>query len=77
MVSFIVTAMWTPDVTVFLGVYKDLLTEFKMRPILGYLDLMDESKWAMSPKSWLSLCFFFCKYDKKMNSFVSVALVPT
>jgi len=44
MVSFIVTAMWTPDLTVFLGVYKDLSTEFKVRPVLGYLDLMDEIK---------------------------------
>lgn len=40
-VSFIVTAMWTPDLTVFLGVYKDLSAEFKVRPVLGYLDLMD------------------------------------
>jgi hypothetical protein len=64
MVSFMVIAVWTPDLTVFLGVYKDLLTEFKVRPVLGYLDLMDETKLAVSPKSHLSQGFF-CEYDKK------------
>jgi hypothetical protein len=66
MVSFMVIAVWTPDLTMFLGVYKVFSTEFKVRPVLGYLDLMDETKWAVSRKSHLSQCFFFfCEYDKK------------
>jgi len=44
MVSFIVIAMWTQDLTVFLAFYKDLSIEFNVRPVLGYLDLLDEVK---------------------------------
>jgi len=58
-VGFIVTANWTPDLTVFLGVYENLSSEFKVRLVLGYLDLMDKIKWAVSLKSHLRQCFFF------------------
>ena len=30
-----------------------------MRPVLGYLNLMEEIKWAVSLKSHLSQCVFF------------------